>query len=94
MGCRNFCIFFCLFACFAILVNVFSRGRETVQLAVLVGRSVCHNPELQAVFALLPLPNHLRSDPDEGLQEENYKEDDKDGDNNQCAASLHMNACV
>ena len=52
--------FFCLFACFAILVNVFSRGRETVQLAVLVGRSVCHNPELQAVFALLPLANHLR----------------------------------
>ena len=55
-----FAFFFCLFACFAILVNVFSRGRETVQLAVLVGRSVCHNPELQAVFALLPLPNHLR----------------------------------
>ena len=55
-----FVFFFCLFACFAILVNVFSRERETVQLAVLVGRSVCHNPELQVVFALLPLANHLR----------------------------------
>ena len=57
---KIFAFFFGLFACFAILVNVFSRERETVQLAVLVGRSVCHNPELQAIFALLPLANHLR----------------------------------